>query len=300
MALCIHGGLIIFLGAIIAIRAVPFWPLLLPVQGILIIFLFTLLHESIHRTAFQSAYLNDVVAHVCGFLVGVQPEWFRYFHFAHHRHTQDPDNDPELATPKPRNRWQYVLHVSGLPIWWSFLTTLLRHGFSGCEDDFVPVAGRAKVVLEARLVLAGYAVVLIAIVFLNFQVLLWIWLVPVVLGQPFLRLYLLAEHGRCPQVANMLHNSRTTYTNALVRRLAWNMPYHAEHHSYPGVPFHQLPNFHQIIQSHIRETEQGYIRFNAKYIQSFERSGEVAESLGNDDGNGGRPQADSEPPPGAG
>ena len=173
-------------------------------------------------------------------------------------------------------------------------------GFSGCEDDFVPVAGRAKVVLEARLVLAGYAVVLIAIVFLNFQVLLWIWLVPVVLGQPFLRLYLLAEHGRCPQVANMLHNSRTTYTNALVRRLAWNMPYHAEHHSYPGVPFHQLPNFHQIIQSHIRETEQGYIRFNAKYIQSFERSGEVAESLGNDDGNGGRPQADSEPPPGAG
>ena len=39
----------------------------------------------------------------------------------------------------------------------------------------------------------------------------------------------------------MLENSRTTYTNALVRFLAWNMPFHAEHHAWPSIPFHALP-----------------------------------------------------------
>ncbi|WP_246694633.1 fatty acid desaturase, partial [Mesorhizobium sp. M2D.F.Ca.ET.147.01.1.1] len=70
---------------------------------------------------------------------------------------------------------------------------------------------------------------------------------PALLGQPFLRLYLMAEHGRCPLVANMLENTRTTLTNWFVHKLAWNMPYHAEHHAYPGVPFHQLPEFHRLI-----------------------------------------------------
>ena len=89
--------------------------------------------------------------------------------------------------------------------------------------------------------IAFYAVVLLLALWFKATVLLYVWIVPALLGQPFLRLYLLAEHGRCPLVANMLENTRTTLTNWLVRKLAWNMPYHAEHHAYPGVPFHQLP-----------------------------------------------------------
>jgi len=96
--------------------------------------------------------------------------------------------------------------------------------------------------------------------------LLYVWIVPAVLGQPFLRLYLLAEHGRCPFVANMLENTRTTFTNWFVRKLAWNMPFHAEHHAYPGVPFHQLPAFHVLIERHLKVTEAGYVRFHEKYI----------------------------------
>ncbi len=46
------------------------------------------------------------------------------------------------------------------------------------------------------------------------------WVVPVLLGQPLLRLYLLAEHWGCPIARqapiDMLARSRTTYTNVLV------------------------------------------------------------------------------------
>ena len=82
--------------------------------------------------------------------------------------------------------------------------------------------------------------------------------VPAVLGQPALRLYLLAEHTGCPFVPDMLRNSRTTRSNWLARRLAWNMPYHAEHHAYPALPFHALPAAHNLLKDRIEVQASGY------------------------------------------
>ena len=36
---------------------------------------------------------------------------------------------------------------------------------------------------------------------------LTLWIIPALLGQPFLRAFLLAEHAACPAVSNMLENS---------------------------------------------------------------------------------------------
>ncbi|WP_305985062.1 fatty acid desaturase family protein [Roseibium sp. MMSF_3544] len=260
-----HFGLIAFFGTMIAFR-VPGWPVLLIVQGVLIVFLFTLLHETIHRTAFKTVWLNDLVARVCGFLILVPSDWFRYFHFAHHRHTQDPDNDPELVGGKPENLFEYIVHISGLPTWWSEAKTLISNATGQCTDPFVPANGKAKVQREAIVSLAAYGLLLILSVATGSGVLLFVWILPCLLGQPFLRLYLLAEHGRCPLVANMLENSRTTYTNILVRRLAWNMPYHAEHHSYPTVPFHKLPDLNRLTKDHLGSTSQGYREFHEDYL----------------------------------
>ena len=248
---------------------VPGWPLLMLPQGILIVFLFTVLHETVHRTAFRSPWLNDLVARICGFLILVPADWFRYFHFAHHRHTQDPENDPELGGAKPHTFRQYLVHVSGLPTWWSELKTLLKNASGRCADPFVPAGGQKKVQREAVTSVALYAVLAALSFILASDALLFVWIVPCLFGQPFLRLYLLAEHGRCPFVSNMLENSRTTYTNRLVRRLAWNMPYHAEHHSYPTVPFHKLPDLHRLTKDHLGATSESYRSFHRDYVGSL-------------------------------
>ncbi len=265
LQLAAHWGVIILLAWLIAIR-IPFWPVLMLPQGMLIVFLFTLLHEAVHRTPFKTQWLNDNVARVCSFMLVLPSDWFRYFHFAHHRFTQDPENDPELASPKPDTLRDYVVHLSGLPVWWSHAKTLVKNAGGNCDDSFVPPKGRDKVRSEARAMIFGYAALAALSIYFRTPVLLYIWIIPAVLGQPFLRLYLLAEHGRCAFVANMLENSRTTTTTWIVRKLAWNMPYHAEHHSYPGVPFHRLPEFHALIEAYLKETETGYVRFHAKYI----------------------------------
>ncbi|WP_352696950.1 fatty acid desaturase family protein [Mesorhizobium sp. M0152] len=266
--LAVHWGAIILLGALIAAR-VPFWPLLMLPQGILIVFLFTVLHETVHRTAFETQWLNDAVARVCSLALALPADWFRYFHFAHHRFTQDPENDPELASPKPEMLWQYLVHVSGIPLWWGHFKTLCANATGGGKESYVPPKGRPKVRAEARAMIVFYGAVFLLAVYFRLTLILYAWIVPALLGQPFLRLYLLAEHGRCPFVANMLENTRTTLTNWVVRKLAWNMPFHAEHHAYPGVPFHQLPQFHALIERHLKVVEPGYVSFHEKYIEAL-------------------------------
>lgn len=268
LQLALHMGLITLLALPVAFR-LPYWPLFLPPLGVALIFLFTALHESIHGTAFKSAWLNQAVAHVAGFIVLVPAMWFRYFHFAHHRHTHDETLDPELMAVKPETMGQYVKYLSGIPVWIALAKSLCINALGRGHEAFVPEKARFQAVREARITLALYALCLALSLFWRSDALLWLWIVPVLLGQPFLRGFLLAEHARCPHVANMLANTRTTYTTRFMRFLAWNMPYHAEHHAYPIVPFHKLPAFHDIAEAHLKETEQGYLRFNRKFASGL-------------------------------
>lgn len=249
----------------------PLWPLMMVPLGVMIVFFFTLNHEAIHRTAFATRRLNDAVAGAVGFLILLPPDWFRCFHFAHHRHTQDPERDPELAGPKPETWPAFIWHVSGLPYWIAQSRLLLSNAAGLNDDAFVPEGARAKVQREARLMLAGYASLALLSALAQSAALVWIWVAPALLGQPFLRLYLLAEHGRCPMVANMFENTRTTFTNRLVRFIAWNMPYHAEHHAAPSVPFHRLPELHAKAAEHLRVTAPSYRRFVADYAGALRR-----------------------------
>ena len=258
--LAAHLGLLSASSALV-LAAWPGWWLLpaWPLQAILLVSLFCPLHESIHRTAFRSRWLNDTVAWICGGLLLLPPNWFRAYHNAHHRWTQDPERDPELIVPKPRTLGAYLAQLSGLPYWWRQVRMLLRHAAGRVTHDFVPSGERDLVVKEARILLAVYGLAAIASLAGGSLLLALLWVVPALLGQPFLRAYLMAEHGGCPLVANMLENSRTTRSNALVRWLAWNMPYHAEHHAYPALPFHALPAAHRLLAPRIRYQASGYI-----------------------------------------
>ncbi len=247
-----------------AASSVWLWPAMF-LHGVVLVFLFAPLHETIHRTAFATRALNDGVAFVIGVILLLPRDYFRAFHFAHHRHTQDPARDPELSSPRPATKAQWLLYVSGLPYWRWQLAGLIARAAGKVGDDFYGNdAQRAKVILESRLVLLIYAGILILSLATGSDAALRYWVVPAVLGQPMLRLYLLAEHWGCPlspagAPVAMLARSRTTYTNALMRFLAWNMPFHAEHHANPAVPFHALPAANALLQARITTTSPGYV-----------------------------------------
>ena len=234
--------------------------------GISLVFLFTVEHEATHKTPFTNKRVNEIVGHLCGAVILLPFQWFRYFHLAHHKHTNDPENDPELlAGGKPDTNAAFFWHISGIPYWKGMIRQIIRNAMGVKPHSYVPKSAYLRIQHEAQLLLIIYLSVLIFSIF-N-PVLLWIWILPMLIGQPFLRLYLLAEHGRCAFVANMLENTRTTYTNRIVRFLAWNMPYHTEHHSFPNVPFYNLPKLNRLMADELRVTEQGYVAFHKENMK---------------------------------
>jgi fatty acid desaturase len=79
--------------------------------------LFAPIHETMHQTAFASRRVNAVVGWLSACPSLLNWHFYTAFHLAHHRHTQDPANDPELMSPPPSTLDAYLLRVAALPYW---------------------------------------------------------------------------------------------------------------------------------------------------------------------------------------
>ncbi len=57
----------------------------------------------------------------------------------------------------------------------------------------------------------------------------------------------------------MVERTRSFDPGPVVRWLLWNMPYHAEHHAYPAIPFHALPELHRAMRSQLPHLTGGIL-----------------------------------------
>jgi fatty acid desaturase len=233
---------------------------LLVMQSYLVAFLFMPMHEAAHKTVFKARFLNTTLGHLSALMIALPYQYYMLFHWDHHRFTQDPRRDPELMIRTiPRSDTRLAIAYTGIVQLANRVALLLRHAITGTAvAPWIPRDKRGLVAREARAYALAYLVLLIASAGLSTTVLLWTWLIPLVIGQLFLRPYLYAEHTGCGHSSSAFENTRTTATGALVKWFAWNMPFHAEHHAYPSVPFHALPQLGAMIADRIAHHGQGY------------------------------------------
>ncbi|HEX3953587.1 MAG TPA: fatty acid desaturase [Stellaceae bacterium] len=252
--------------------ATPVWYLLIPamaLHGVTVVTMFAPLHECVHRTAFASRTANVVVAWIAGVLCVYNSTYYWYYHSWHHRYTQDPARDPELMYPKARTRFDYVVEISGVMFWVRRAIDYPSFAMGRLQQlPFVPVNARRKIMLSMSGQLLVYAAGAASIA-LGETAVLYFWLLPLVIAQPLLRALLVVEHTGCSQDANGLTNTRTTLAGFPIRLLMWNMPYHAEHHLYPSVPFHHLPALHRRIENRLVHVARGYIAANQQVLNSL-------------------------------
>jgi len=253
--------------------AMPSWALLIPamlVHGFTIVTMFAPMHECVHKTAFKSPWLNDTIGWIAGALCFYNFTYYRRYHTWHHRYTQDEERDPELADPRPVGLLGYVTNISGLWFWINKPRELLQLSFGGAARyAFIPSQSRNLVAWSARAQLALYLSLAIASVATRSTVVLWYWFVPALLAQPLLRALLIVEHTGCSMDSNGLTNTRTTLASWPVRFLMWNMPFHAEHHLYPSIPFHCLPRAHRELKQNLTHIAPSYPAANRQVIQTL-------------------------------
>jgi fatty acid desaturase len=216
------------------------------IQGVLLNFLYAGQHELSHWTVFRSAWLNEWVGRLFGFIVFYPRTFDQLQHIAHHRFTQDWQRDGELA----RERYtlgSYLLWMSGISYWYTRWRRILRFSAGVVTEPYIAANRRAELKREARWHLLGYAVVAGVSLATRSGAALLCWFAPMIVMKGVHQLQNTIEHLGLTHVDNVLANTRSTRTNALMRWLAWQMQYHTAHHAFPGVPFHRLSELHHII-----------------------------------------------------
>jgi len=244
--------------------ALPSWPLLVPamlLHGLILVTMFAPMHECTHRTAFASPAANTVVGWVAGLLSFYNSTFYRYFHSWHHRYTQDPARDPELMFPRASTRARYLLEISTIGFWHRRIVDYTTLALGRVRLPFLPDSARRAVRLSVSIQLAIYGAAAAGAA-AGFTAPLWFFFLPSLLAMPLMRAYLIAEHTLCSRDQNFLTNTRTTLTAFPVRLLMWNMPFHAEHHLFPSVPFHRLPALHALIGDRLANVAPGYVATN--------------------------------------
>ena len=205
-------------------------------------------HESSHRTAFKTIWMNDALYEIASFMVFRESVAWRWSHTRHHTDTIIVGRDPEIAVPRPPDIRGIILGFFTLKSTPLEFKKMLRHcvgNISPAEATFIPESERPKLIRNARIYILIYAAVITAaIVTRSFLPLMYIGL-PQFYGSWLMVTYGLTQHaGLAEDVLDHRLNCRTVYMNPVFRFLYWNMNYHVEHHMYPLVPYHALPALH--------------------------------------------------------
>jgi len=240
-------------------------------------------HELVHGNAFKTKWINNFVAFCVGTAFFEVLRHERLMHKQHHTFTLDIDKDPELTSfysrseleslkfkSVPESRYSYLkqlvhvlsyLHHRIMRLLSSSLGIITDYTGTGwsmkTNKDDIDKAVVRDLQLWCLLQLTVYVVIFSTLgrTKEGLKSLVFWWIAPCVIGYGPIYTIRNAEHADCDFTSNQLLNTRTVESNRFIRWLLWETNFHAEHHTYPMVPFFNLPVLHEMMNDHIKHNE---------------------------------------------
>lgn len=244
------------------------------VLGVLINFLYAAQHELSHGTVFRTRKPNEIFGRIIGFVQFFPRDFDQIMHFAHHQWTQDWERDGELIR-EPYTLGSYLLWLFGVTYWQNRFVGIIRRASGTILEPYIRKEEEAKVILESRLHLAGYAVIAAVSLILGTWAAVTFWLLPMLLTKPVHQLQNTIEHLGLSHENDILENTRSTRTHAVLRWLCWQMPYHTAHHIFPSVPFWKLRRLNQRLEESAGTVHRmGYLEFQVEVIRKLAQKDE--------------------------
>ncbi|TDF89441.1 fatty acid desaturase [Paenibacillus piri] len=223
-------------------------------------------HECSHGTVFKTPWMNEALYQITSFMIMASATNFRWSHVRHHTNTaivgcdrESPQRPARLVAPP----MLVNLALNLFPL--KNIQFVFRRYFQHCigkvneeEKVYVPSSEHRKMFLETRISLLIYLTVVGVCVYSKSLLPAMFIGLPIFYGA-FLNVFLITSqhHGLREDVLDHRLNTRTFYTNPIIRFLYWNMNYHIEHHMFPMVPFHALPALHEEIKADCPEPNRG-------------------------------------------
>ena len=206
-------------------------------------------HECGHGTAFKTRSLNQIVYQIACFCMIRDPWCWKFSHARHHSDTIIVGRDPEVAIMRPVIALKLLANLVGLIDVWDGGKRMFAHALGRIlpdEASYMAESFHAKTFKTARIWIAIYLATVAA------ALLMQSWIPVLLIGLP--RLFgcwhmvicgWLQHGGLADNVLDHRLNCRTVHMNPVSRFIYWNMNYHVEHHMFPLVPYHKLPELHE-------------------------------------------------------
>jgi len=188
--------------------------------------LFTVMHDSMHRTAHESRFINDLLGRLSALPITVTMPLFRAVHYAHHSHTNDPERDPDLIVNRGP-RW-------ALPFWCLAIVFEYRRHYFGRRmwrdrSDLIEAIAMECVLLGA--------VVLTAVTG-TFATLAIVWLGPALIAVAVLALcFDFLPHY--PYTSRERYHDTRVYPGRILNALLLGQNYHLIHHLWTTIPWYR-------------------------------------------------------------
>ena len=209
-------------------------------------------HECGHGTAFRTRWMNDVVYQIACFMIVRNPAAWKWSHTRHHTDTYIVGRDPEIVLMRPPALFKAFLNFFGLPDFGRGMLDMLLNSFGILREEqksYIPETEQHKVYRVARVWLLIYAAtILLSISLGSILPLMFVGLPRLYGAWHHVMTGLLQHGGLAENVVDHRLNSRTVLMNPVSRFIYWNMNYHIEHHMFPMVPYHALPELHALIR----------------------------------------------------
>jgi len=232
-------------------------------------------HECGHGTAFKTRWMNDAVYQIACFMIMRNPVTWRWSHTRHHTDTVIVGRDPEIAVMRPPDLFRLVLNLFGILDAGYGMMDMVRNAFgviSDAEKSFIPEQEQPRVVTVARVWLAIYAATIALAIYKGSILPLMLIGLPRLYGAWHHVLTGLLQHGGlADNVTDHRLNSRSVHMNPFSRFVYWNMNYHVEHHMFPMVPYHALPQLHEMIKHDLPAPNRSMLEGYREMIPAFLR-----------------------------
>ena len=271
LSLALTGALVwVSLGTIWA------WPAMFVHGVFLAVPSYALSHETAHGTAFRSLWLNESVLWVTSLLYMEEPLHRRYTHTNHHTHTWHVGKDSQMPFDTPMGFGGWLTEITGFGLLRFHVQVFLHLATKRYTDTMrtaAPVREFPAMTRNARVMLAIYALIAAA-PFAGIWWPIWLLVVPRVLGAPVMLLFTLVQHVELQENSpSILDSTRSFRGSWLASFLYMNMNNHVEHHLYPQVPFHALPDLARAVEAQVPAPDPGFLRTNWEvFVVTLRRS----------------------------
>jgi beta-carotene hydroxylase len=200
------------------------------VQVILVVVLFTPLHDAVHRCASKNKLINELVMQIVWPVYLNAPTIFRKIHLAHHARTNHPKLDPDHFTSAPSWTEKWIR---------SFILIFSYYGFSMKHFPRTP----SNLFWMTVSALSLPAAITIAVLSPFTALLFAVWIVPAYVGIGILGFINTAWPHHPGNSQDRYKNTSIMMVPAPLKLLMLNQNLHLVHHLRPTIPWYQYEEF---------------------------------------------------------